>query len=177
MNGKSLLKQECPLAFVVLAWSMYIAGAGLLLILRQWLLAAAWIVVAPTTMWAYIRCFPAIAPWMGYGRVDDVPAVATLSAATVTLYTALGCPFCPIVQRRLRELQTTMRFDLREVDVTTRPDILTRKGIWSVPVVEVGERRLVGHATTERLAHFIAGPAGPRTAVPPGLASVALGRS
>lgn len=111
MNGKSLLKQECPLAFVVLAWSMYIAGAGLLLILRQWLLAAAWIVVAPTTMWAYIRWFPAIAPWMGYGRVDDVPAVPTLSAATVSLYTALGCPFCPIVQRRLRELQTTMRFD------------------------------------------------------------------
>ena len=176
MKGKRLLKQECPLAFVVLAWTMYVAGAGLLLILRQWFLAATWIVVAPATMWAYIRWFPAIAPWMGYGHVDDVAAVPTLSAATVTLYTALGCPFCPIVQRRLHDLQSTMRFALREVDVTGRPDILTRKGIWSVPVVEVGDRRLVGHATSERLAAFIAGQADPSAAAAPQLASVTPAR-
>lgn len=165
------MKQECPLAFVVLAWSMYIVGAGLLLILRQWLLAATWIVVAPATMWAYIRWFPAISPWMGYGHVDDVPAVPKLSAATVTLYTALGCPFCPIVQRRLRDLQATMRFTLREVDVTGRPDILTRKGIWSVPVVEVGDSRLVGHATSERLAEFIGARGDAGTAPVPQLVS------
>lgn len=176
MNGKPLLKQECPLAFVVLAWSMYIGGAGLLLILQQWFLAGTWIVVAPAAMWAYIRWFPAISPWMGYGHIDDVPAVPRLSAATVTFYSALGCPFCPIVKRRLHDLQTTMRFALREVDVTGRPDILTRKGIWSVPVVEVGDRRLVGHATSERLGAFIAGPADPSTAAAPQLVSLTPGR-
>lgn len=177
MSGRPLLKQECPLAFVVLAWSMYIGGTGLLLVLRQWFLAATWIVVAPATMWAYIRWFPAISPWMGYGHVDDVPAVPAVSAATVTLYTALGCPFCPIVQRRLHDLQTTMGFALREVDVTGRPDILTRKGIWSVPVVEVDDRRLVGHATSERLAAFIAGRSDARTTTAPQLVSVTPGRN
>lgn len=172
MSRKPLLKQECPLAFVVLAWVMYVGGTGILLALRQWIIAGTWIVVAPATMWAYIRWFPAISPWMGYGHVDDVLAVPTVSAATVTLYTALGCPFCPIVQRRLHDLQPTMGFALREVDVTGRPDILTHKGIWSVPVVEVGDRRIVGHATSERLAAFIAGQVDPSTAAAPQLVSV-----
>ena len=170
------MKQECPLAFVVLAWVMYAGGAVELLFLQQWMLTATWVVVAPATMWAYIKWFPAISPLMGYGRVDDTPAVATRSAGSVTLYTALGCPFCPIVQRRLHELQPTMGFALREIDVTGRPDVLTRKGIWSVPVIEVGDRRLVGLATSERLATFISDrtdvstpPAVPQlVSVPPG---------
>jgi hypothetical protein len=29
------------------------------------------------------------------------------------------------------------------------------KGIWSVPVVEIGDQRLVGHATGEQLANLI----------------------
>ncbi|HEX9100127.1 MAG TPA: glutaredoxin family protein [Candidatus Dormibacteraeota bacterium] len=156
MPRKTLLKQECPLAFVVLAWVMYIGGTVGLVVMRQWILAGTWIVLAPVTMWAYVKWFPAISPLMGYGSVNDVPAVPARSTATVTLYTALGCPFCPIVTRRLRELQPKMGFALREVDVTARPDILTRKGVWSVPVIEVGDRRIVGHATSEQLGALIA---------------------
>ena len=120
MNRKRLLKQQCPLAFVVLAWVKYVGGAAILLVMRHWTLAGAWIVVAPATMWAYIKWFPAISPLMGYGHVDDIPAVPARSAASVVLYTALGCPFCPIVQRRLHELELNMGFTLREVDVTAR---------------------------------------------------------
>ena len=156
MTRKALLKQQCPLAFVVLAWMLYLGGAVALVATRQWILAGTWIVVAPVTMWAYVKWFPAISPLMGYGTVDDVPAVPVRSTATVTLYTALGCPFCPIVTRRLRELQSSMGFVLREVDVTARPDILTRKGVWSVPVIEMGDRRIVGHATSEQLVALIA---------------------
>ncbi len=156
MTRKTLLKQQCPLAFVVLAWVMYISGAVVLMVTRQWIIAGTWIVLAPVTMWAYVKWFPAISPLMGYGNVEDVPAVPVRSTATVTLYTALGCPFCPIVTRRLHELQSHMGFALHEVDVTARPDILTRKGVWSVPVIEVGDRRIVGHATSEQLGAFIA---------------------
>jgi glutaredoxin len=156
MTRKAFLKQQCPLAFVMLAWVMYIGGTVMFVFTRQWIIAGTWIVVAPVTMWAYIKWFPAISQLMGYGSVDDVPAVPAPSTATVTLYTALGCPFCPIVTRRLHELQSKMGFALREVDVTARPDILTRKGIWSVPVIEVGDRRIIGHATSEQLVAFIA---------------------
>jgi glutaredoxin len=154
---KPVLKQECPLAYVVLAWVMYIGGIPALALARQWVLLPVWIVLAPAVMWAYIKWFPSIAPYMGYGRLDDRQASVTASPVGVTLYTAIGCPFCPIIKRRLSDLQPKMGFQLREVDVTARPDILTRKGIWSVPVVEVGDRRIVGHATSEQLANLIAG--------------------
>lgn len=151
------MKQQCPVAFVILDWLVYAAGIAYFALTRLWWMLPVWIVIAPLGMWAYIRWFPAIAPFMGYGRLEDRPASPTASAADVTLYTALGCPFCPIVKRRLADLQPKMGFHLREIDVTTRPDILTRKGIWSVPVIEVGERRVVGHATSEQLANLIAG--------------------
>jgi glutaredoxin len=173
MTGKAFLKQQCPLAFVVLAWAMYIGGTVALVVMRQWMILGTWILVAPVAMWAYVKWFPAISPLMGYGRVDDVPAVPLPSTAMVTVYTALGCPFCPIVTHRVRELEASMGFTLREVDVTARPDILTRKGIWSVPVVEVGDRRIVGHATSQELVAFIASPDGEGApARPPRLASL-----
>jgi hypothetical protein len=48
-----------------------------------------------------------------------------------------------------------MGFDLNIIDVTLRPQTLMTKGIRSVPVVEVGDRRLVGNSTTEQLAALI----------------------
>ncbi len=42
------------------------------------------------------------------------------------------------------------------IDVTLKPQTLMTKGIRSVPVVEVGEHRLVGNSTTEQLASLIA---------------------
>lgn len=155
---KARLKQECPLAFVVLAWTMYILGIPALFALGQVGMMLGWIVLAPAAMWAYVRWFPSISRYMGYGRVDDRPAtLAARSSVEVTVYTALGCPFCPIVKRRLTALEPKLGFHLREVDVTARPGILISKGIWSVPVVEVGDRRIVGHATSEQLVDLIAG--------------------
>mgnify|MGYP005848395887 CR=1 FL=1 len=76
-------------------------------------------------------------------------------------YTALGCPFCPVVKRRLLALQSQLGFELTELDVTARPGLVTAKGIMSVPVVEVGETRLVGNATSEQLARLIQGSSVP----------------
>lgn len=159
VSDRPLLRQECPLAIVVFAWALYFVMVPVFAFAQQWLLLGAWIVLAPASMWLYIRGFPQISRFMGYGSVADAPAQAANASVDVTLYTALGCPFCPIVQRRLHELQPKVGFRLREVDVTARPDLLTRKGIWSVPVVEVGASRLVGHATSAQLADLIAGRA------------------
>jgi hypothetical protein len=49
-----------------------------------------------------------------------------------------------------------MGFTLQLIDVTLKPQTLMTKGIRSVPVVEVGEHRLVGNSTTEQLAALIA---------------------
>ena len=154
------VKQRCPLAFVVLAWTLYPAGALFLLVVGQYPVLVAWVVGAPLTMWAYVRWFPSISRYLGYGTVADRSARPPVHApVVVTLYTAVGCPFCPILRRRLRGLQPAVGFELREVNVTARPDILVRKGAWSVPVVEVGDRLLIGNATSDQLVDLMVGAA------------------
>jgi predicted DsbA family dithiol-disulfide isomerase len=77
----------------------------------------------------------------------------------VTLYTALGCPFCPLIENRITELQKQMGFSLDKIDVTLRPDLLASKGIRSVPVVDAGGKLLTGLVTTKELAAAIGGSA------------------
>jgi len=48
-----------------------------------------------------------------------------------------------------------MGFDLKEIDVTFRPELLIHKGIRALPVIEVGENQWVWNATSEQLAIFI----------------------
>ena len=152
------MKQECPLAFVVLAWLAYAGATAFLVLSDQAGIALVWVVAAPALMWAYVHWFSSISRYLGYGSVADSAVLSPVrSPVEVTLYTALGCPFCPIVRHRLRALRPAIGFRLREVNVTARPEILVRKGVWSVPVVEVGGRRLVGNATTDQLTVLIAG--------------------
>jgi glutaredoxin len=108
----------------------------------------------------YVRTFPRLSRVMGYGSVDDVPAAGTPArvSSRVTLYTASACPFCPIVRRRLTDLQKSMGFELHEVDVTFQPQIIRAKGLRSVPVIEANDRVLVGNVTSQRLAEFITSP-------------------
>jgi len=43
------------------------------------------------------------------------------------------------------------------VDVTLNPGRLMAKGVRAVPVVEAGDRLIVGHATSQQLAALIQG--------------------
>jgi predicted DsbA family dithiol-disulfide isomerase len=96
---------------------------------------------------------------MGYGRItDEPPSAVRPMPITVRLYTALGCPFCPLIEQRLESLQQTSGFSLQKIDVTLRPDILASKGIRSVSAVEVQGRFLFGLASTKDLAAAIAQP-------------------
>jgi glutaredoxin len=155
---KQLLPQHCPLPFLYLAWVVYIAGTVYLAATGEFTLAGVWLIVLPTAWWLYVRLFPSLSPYLGYGRVDDAePAAVVPQHVRVTMYSSVGCPFCPLVEERLRVLKQEMGFELEHVDVTLRPELLRAKSIRSVPVVEVGDRRLVGHATTRELAELIGG--------------------
>lgn len=159
---KQLLPQKCPTAFLYLTWVLYAAVTAYLALRGDYVRAVVWLVAFPPALWAYVRLFPRISEYMGYGRVDDDAAAETpaTGGARVTMYSSLGCPFCPIVERRLKELQGRMGFELDVVDVTVRPDVARSKGIKSVPVVEAGGHRLIGHATTRQLAELVRGPRG-----------------
>jgi glutaredoxin len=95
---------------------------------------------------------------MGYGSVADVPddhAPAKTVLPAVTLYTASVCPFCPIVRRRLDDLQRRYGFEVREVDVTFRPQVVRAKGLRSVPVLEANGLLLSGNATSAQIVEFL----------------------
>lgn len=141
---------------IYLSWLVYLGGLAGAAWHGRWVLAAFWLVAAPLAQWLYIRKFPSMSTAMGYGPIADEPAtLAGKSPVKVTLYTALGCPFCPLIAERLATLRNEIQFTLDTVDVTLRPDLLASKGIRSVPVVEVNGRFLFGLVSTKELSAAI----------------------
>ena len=149
--------QACSVRSLYRVWLAYAAGLVVFASGASWIALTLWAAVVPVAKWLQIRFYPRLSPLFGYGRVDDDRSVtAPRSLAEVTLYQALGCPFCPIVLSRLRALQKEMGFSLQLVDVTLQPQVLAARGVRSVPVVSVGDRWLVGNATSKQLAELIA---------------------
>lgn len=154
-------QQRCTIVNLYLNWLLYLAGVTFFLLTSRYLLFAVWAFGTPIIQIAYLRAFPRLSSALGYGSVADTPATAvTVSPVDVTLYTAAGCPFCPIIEQRLEALKPTMGFTLTKIDVTMRPDLLTAKKIKGVPVVEVGGVLRTGNMTSQELAEMIAGSAG-----------------
>jgi len=153
-------KQECTVRslYVSLAVGVigYVAGLVFLAYDANWVALVLWLVLLPCLKWAYLRFFPRISAWKGYGRLEDeLPANVKKAGIEVTCYFLLGCPFCLIVEQRLKTLRERMDFSLTKIDLTLKPQLAASKGIRSVPVVEVGDERLIGNATTEQLAQLI----------------------
>jgi len=156
------MKQQCHVLFIYASWLILLCGLIFFLIQGNLLQAVLWVLFIALFLWLYIRYFPSVSRFMGYGSVADQPATQIHPSKTkVTLYTGLGCPFCPLVKTRLNELQSRIGFELIEKDVTLKPDLLIAKGIRALPVVEVGKASWVGNATSEQLATFIAANAIP----------------
>lgn len=156
-------EQQCNVTGLALSWIGYAAGLAYFSYQREWAGALLWMFGVPGLRWGLYHFFPRISRFLGYGRIVDAFApVAPLHADTraapviVNFYSFFSCPFCPIVLARLRALEKQMDFTLKTFDVTLRPQTLMAKGIRSVPVVEVGDHRLVGNSTTEQLAALIA---------------------
>jgi glutaredoxin len=152
------MKQRCHLGMIWLTW----IGLPLLAVV-VWLRvgvvpAVAALGVGIVGQVLYLRWFPGMSQWLGYGSVADSPANAAAFPARpprVTFYTANVCPFCPIVKQRLAALQQQYRFEVDEVDVTFRPEIIRAKKLRSVPVLEANGRVLVGNATSAQIADFL----------------------
>ena len=155
--------QQCNVAGLALGWIGYAIGVGYFTYRQQWVVALLWIAGLPSLRWALYRSFHRVSRFLGYGRIADrfssnspLRANPRVGPVAVNVYTFFSCPFCPIVLARLQALQKQMGFTLQMIDVTLKPQTLMTKGIRSVPVVEVGEHRLVGNSTTEQLAALIA---------------------
>lgn len=127
-------------------------------ITQSWIVASVVLLAGVLAQIAYIRWFPVLSKRLGYGSVTDAPIKTRARQKTpvqVTLYTANVCPFCPIIRKRLVEMQKIMPFNLTEIDVTFKPQIVKMKGLRSVPVIEAGGRLLVGNATSDQIAVFL----------------------
>ena len=152
------MKQRCYLINIYLNWIIYIGGLVYLVISDRLLFGIFWLFWLPVALRLYARWFPSISHLVGYGRVDDIDVgEVKRSTETVNLYTAVGCPFCPIVTDRLETLKIKMGFELNKIDITLKPELLIKKSIKAVPVVEVGDRMLMGNITTLQLSEFISG--------------------
>ncbi len=156
------MEQRCNLLMVWLTW-IGVPALAVLIGSRAGIAAGLVIlVIGVVAQWLYVRSFPRISRSLGYGSVADSPAAALPTGGRlpdVTLYTASVCPFCPIVRRRLAELQREASFKLTEIDVTFRPEIVRARGLRSVPVLETNGQFLVGNATSARIAEFLASAA------------------
>ncbi len=150
------MKQQCHVSLVYGSWLIVVCGIIFYLFRGNYIQAVLWLLFIPLFLWLYVRYFPSISQYMGYGSVEDRPATSVAPVAgSVTLYTGLGCPFCPIVKRRLTELQSKMSFELHEVDITFKPELLISKGIRTLPVIEIGDAKWIGNGTSLQLSQFI----------------------
>lgn len=158
MNA-TMKPQQCSVKSLYASWLPYPLGLAYFGTTGNWIGGLVWLVSVPCLRWGYVKLFPRVSEIKAYGSVDDkLPKHVNRAPVKVMFYTFRSCPFCPIVLKRLESLQKEMGFHLEKVDVTFQPQILSNMGIRSVPLVEVGIRRLIGNATTEQLAEFIAQP-------------------
>jgi len=160
--SEASMKQQCALTnlyFGVLLFAIAFAGGVVFFTFRgNWPALLLWLAALPCARWAGLRLSPLASKWRGQGSVDDkLPSSVNPAHVEVTFYSHNGCPFCPIVKRRLEALQKEMGFTLTKIDLTIKPQLAASSRIKSVPVVEVGKERLIGNATTEQLAQLIAG--------------------
>lgn len=155
LNG-GVMKQQCNVSFVYSSLFILIGGIVYFLIKGLYIHIILWALTILAAVWLYDRLFPRISRFLGYGPIDDEWAnQLDQTRVNIVLYTGLACPFCQIIKKRLKELQPRMEFNLKEVNVTLRPVVVISKGIRALPMLEVGDSKLVGNATSDELVKFI----------------------
>jgi len=106
------MKQQCNIAFIYGSWFITSWRVSLLSHPGKRPPGCTLVGFIALFLWLYVRYFPSVSRFMGYGSVADQEATNVRpSHSKVTFYTGLGCPFCPLVKRRLHELQSKMGFE------------------------------------------------------------------
>ena len=152
------MKQECNLGMVWITWLGLPSISIIMGIIQGWFVAVFILIVGVFAQIGYIKVFPKISRLLGYGCVEDVTtdsAHKIIIPSKVILYTANVCPFCPIIRQRLIELQKDIEFQLDEVDITFKPNLIKGKGFRSVPVIEKDGEYWIGNATSAQLISFL----------------------
>ena len=67
----------------------------------------------------------------------------------LVLYSKPGCHLCEEMKGVLDRVRTRMPFTVREVDISTDPDLLARYGL-EIPVLEIDGRKAAKYRITER---------------------------
>ena len=149
--------QQCNVASLYRIWAGYAAGLVIFACTANWIGLGLWLVLVPVGKLLQMGFYPQLSRLFGYGLIanDQLPAAVTTTSVVVSYYFAPGCPFCPIVLRRLQALQKQMGFKLQDVNLFLHPQIASSRGIRAVPVVEVDGSRLVGNVTSDQLADLI----------------------
>jgi glutaredoxin len=76
--------------------------------------------------------------------------------ADVVVYHAEGCHLCERALAQVRQMQTELEFDLREVDITGDPSLEAEYREW-LPVVEIdGRRRFTYHVQVDAFRRAVA---------------------
>ena len=76
--------------------------------------------------------------------------------ADVVVYHAEGCHLCERALAQVRQMQTELGFDLREVDITGDPSLEAEYREW-LPVVEIdGRRRFTYHVQVDAFRRAVA---------------------
>jgi glutaredoxin len=76
--------------------------------------------------------------------------------ADVVVYHAAGCHLCERALAQVRQMQTELEFDLREVDITGDPSLEAEYREW-LPVVEIdGRRRFTYHVQVDAFRRAVA---------------------
>jgi thiol-disulfide isomerase/thioredoxin len=150
--------QQCSVAGLYRIWGAYAAGLAIFAFAANWIGFGLFLLLVPIGKLVQMRFYSQLSSLFGYGPIanDQFPPSVAISSATVTYYSALGCPFCPIVLQRLQALQKQMGFKLQTINLSLNPQLAVTRRIQSVPVVEVDGNRLVGNVTSEQLADLIA---------------------
>ena len=153
-------RQFCSVPGLYRIWGAYAVGIAVLAVTVHWIGLVLFAVLVPLGKFAQIRYYRRLSRLFGYGKVaeDVLPQRTATAPRVVTFYSAMGCPFCPIVLERLEALQPKMGFTLERVNLSLHPRLASSKGIRSVPTIEVSGARLIGNVSSSELAELIEKP-------------------
>ena len=68
------MKQQCYISFIYGSWFILLGGLIFYVVEGRYLQAVFWVFFIVLFLWLYVRNFPSLSRYLGYGLVADQPA-------------------------------------------------------------------------------------------------------